>query len=196
MAKLNLQEMYLTEYNRLIVALQKHFTELKGKTKISEITDWLNARQAMTPITEIDLNQITFTGDEYQYSYGGQTIKLKKDNDLTGSNIVVGKVIEGITGTAVDGSVLKVTENEVEGFLGRVGSDIDYWYYDTVNKKLSSKKGTATLSDNQVLRDLEYNKDNQEFGFKSDDENNSNYYKNFKVSVPKANITTAADGNG
>lgn len=206
MSTFNLQEMYLTEYNRLIKALQDNFDALKKCTTIEQVVDWLyaNAKNNQT-ISEIDLDSVTFTdepNDEYSYTQGGKSIKLIKHDNLTAGNIRSGISIEGITGSLVDGSqIIKKTElnSNYEGALGvsnKLGYGIPYYYYDDENNNISFVTGSAqltNLTDTEKIEGMIYDPVNEKFKFQNTDLNKQIYYKNVSVSVPKSELTTNTD---
>lgn len=129
MAKLELKEMYLTEYNRLVKALQDHYTALQSYSTIAEMTDWLNANLNNTEITQINLNSINFTSDEkdtkFNYTRGGKTIEIIKHDGLKASNIKQGVTIEGIRGTLADASGMVAPDNLTQT-LSLVDKNVTY----------------------------------------------------------------------
>lgn len=206
MSTFNLQEMYLTEYNRLIKALQDNFDALKKCTTIEQVVDWLyaNAKNNQT-ISEIDLDSVAFIdipNAEYSYTQGGRSIKLIKHDNLTAGNIRSGISIEGITGSLVDGSqIIKLTElnSNYGGILGvgnKLGSGIPYYYYDDTNNNISFVTGSAQLRellDTEKIEGMIYDTVNEKFKFTDTDLNKQVYYKNVSIDVPKSEVTENTD---
>ena len=205
MAKFSLQEMYLTEYNRLIAALQTYFTEGKAYNTIEQWVDYLNRVKETKQITSIDLDSIGFATDDKdvttEYTQGIYSIMLQKHDNLIEENIKKGVVIEGITGSLVDGSqIISETQLNALGGIDSVLSNLDskfpYYYYNSATNEIKSGQGkaepTQTGNNLTIGTDLIYNKTTERFDLDSKYENVP--LKKFKV-VPD-NIITSVPSTG
>lgn len=197
MAKIELKEMYLTEYNRLINALRKHYTALNSVNTISGITDYFNNLLVSTGNNNtIKLDDITFGSDDiFNYTIGSQAIIIKKDSQLTSENIRKGVNIEGVVGEFIvdPNTIINIGEEDtLVEILSKIRKDVEYYYYDTIHNTIEHATGTQKSIENHGFNlERDFKKPVSILGnltFTRKNPSNDLYQDNFSIIVKKASI--------